>query len=248
MSFLIATGLVVLLFYGVARVAETAFPDRRLPHSRGWRTRVVFATAMELTAVTMIGLLLKDWCDAPSLLHFGEVMHPAVGGGIAYLCASFVFYWWHRARHQSDFLWRVFHQLHHSPQRLETLTTFYKHPSEAVANTILSSALTYLVFGLTIEGAAVYTAFTLCAQFAVHVNVRTPHWLGYLFQRPEMHRLHHQFDRHRNNYSDIVWWDMLFGTYENPATFTDRCGFEREREQALLQMLAFRDVHKQVMP
>ena len=30
------------------------------------------------------------------------------------------------------------------------------------------------------------------------------------------HRIHHQYQRHEANDSDIVWWDMLFGTYENP--------------------------------
>ena len=48
----------------------------------------------------------------------------------------------------------------------------------------------------------------------------------------------------RNNYGDFVWWDMLFGTYENPPTFTSSCGFDDAREQRLLPMLAFRDVHR----
>jgi hypothetical protein len=36
---------------------------------------------------------------------------------------SFIFrihtYWWHRARHDLNFLWRVCHQIHHSPARIE---------------------------------------------------------------------------------------------------------------------------------
>ena len=90
-----------------------------------------------------------------------------------------------------------------------------------------------------------YTAFTVAAQFFVHVNISTPRWIGYFFQRPEMHRIHHQMDRHKNNYGDIVWWDMLFGTYENPATFGGRCGFSDEREERLADMLLFKDVHKE---
>jgi sterol desaturase/sphingolipid hydroxylase (fatty acid hydroxylase superfamily) len=243
---LIFIGLFVFAFYGVARLAETLFPDRPLPPSRHWRLRVAATTAMELCVVAVLGLLLKDWWQLPSIWDWGQTMSPLAGGALAYFCASFIFYWWHRARHQSDFLWLTFHQLHHSPQRLETLTTFYKHPAEVVANSLLSSVLTYLVFGLAIEGAAMYTAITICAQFAVHVNVRTPRWLGYFFQRPEMHRLHHEYDRHRNNYGDIVFWDMLFGTYKNPRVFQAPCGFDSEREQRLLDMLVFRDVHKKI--
>ena len=42
---------------------------------------------------------------------------------VGYLAITFVYYWWHRARHQSDVLWRVLHQLHHSPARLELAAT-----------------------------------------------------------------------------------------------------------------------------
>jgi sterol desaturase/sphingolipid hydroxylase (fatty acid hydroxylase superfamily) len=51
---------------------------------------------------------------------------------------------------------------------------------------------------------------------------------------------------HKNNYGDIVWWDMLFGTYENPKIWDKTCGFENIREQQLLPMLAYQDVHAQL--
>ena len=57
-----------------------------------------------------------------------------IGGAIVgYLAITFVYYWWHRWRHESPFLWRWFHQVHHSPQRIEIITSFYKHPLEIVA-------------------------------------------------------------------------------------------------------------------
>ncbi|MFK3737841.1 hypothetical protein [Massilia sp. TN1-12] len=56
--------------------------------------------------------------------------------------------------------------------------------------------------------------------------------------------MHHQHGRHRNNYGDIVWWDWLFGTYENPATFDAGCGFDADKEEQLPAMLAWRDVHR----
>lgn len=48
----------------------------------------------------------------------------------------------------------------------------------------------------------------------------------------------------QNNYGDITWWDMLFGTYENPRAWTRTCGFDGDKEERLGAMLAFRDVHK----
>jgi hypothetical protein len=35
----------------------------------------------------------------------------------------------------------------------------------------------------------------------------------------------------------------LFGTYENPKHFRASCGFDDAREQQLVAMLAYRDVH-----
>ena len=40
-----------------------------------------------------------------------------------------------------------------------------------------------------------------------------------------------------------VWWDMLFGTYENPQRLESTCGFDDAREQRLIAMLRFNDVH-----
>jgi sterol desaturase/sphingolipid hydroxylase (fatty acid hydroxylase superfamily) len=106
------------------------------------------------------------------------------------------------------------------------------------------SLIVFALLGLDTKAAAVYTAFTALGEFFYHTNVRTPQWVGYLFQRPEMHRIHHEKDKHRNNYGDIVWWDMLFGTYQNPPTWDGECGFTEEREQQLGAMLAFQDVHR----
>jgi hypothetical protein len=38
---------------------------------------------------------------------------------------------------------------------------------------------------------------------------------------------------------------MLFGTYENPKEFKSTCGFDIEKEQRLMDMFKFKDVHKE---
>jgi sterol desaturase/sphingolipid hydroxylase (fatty acid hydroxylase superfamily) len=168
---------------------------------------------------------------------------PAAGGAIAYFIATFIFYWWHRLRHENDFLWLAFHQIHHSPRRLEVITSFYKHPGEMVVNSVIGSLLVYTLLGLSPEAAAFYTFCTAIGEFFYHTNVKTPRWVGFVFQRPEMHRIHHQHGRHKNNYGDITWWDMMFGTYENPKEWRGTCGFDDAKEEQLTAMLAYRDVH-----
>jgi sterol desaturase/sphingolipid hydroxylase (fatty acid hydroxylase superfamily) len=162
---------------------------------------------------------------------------------VAYLVSTFVYYWWHRLRHDSRWFWRICHQLHHSPRRIELVTSFYKHPVEITINSLLSAAIVYPLLGCTVEAAALYTLFTAVAELFYHWNIHTPHWLGYLVQRPEAHRVHHQHRHHRQNYADLPVWDILFGTYDNPRRFASTCGFDDWREDRFEDMLAFRNVH-----
>jgi sterol desaturase/sphingolipid hydroxylase (fatty acid hydroxylase superfamily) len=223
---------------------ERAIPGWKLARVRTWPMRVVLVNLVQLGVVLLAGATWEAWFASSSIFQLSRQVGPVAGGLIAYFIATFVFYWWHRWRHEHDLLWIGFHQIHHSPQRIEVITSFYKHPGEMVVNSLIGSALVYAVLGLNPEAGAVYTACTALGEFFYHTNVRTPRWVGYFFQRPEMHRIHHQYGRHKNNYGDIVWWDMLFGTYENPKEFTETCGFDDAREQRLGDMLLYKDVHK----
>ena len=226
-------------------VLERAFPGWPLPHVKTWPLRVVAVNLVQIGVVLLAGISWEKWLSSTSLFKIEHYVTPAAGGFIAYFIATFVFYWWHRWRHENDKLWLMIHQIHHSPQRLEVITSFYKHPLEMVVNSIIGSLLVYTVLGLSLEGGATYTAFTAIGEFFYHTNIRTPRWVGFVFQRPEMHRIHHQHERHKNNYGDITWWDMMFGTYENPKKWVHTCGFDEDKEQRLLDMLAYRDVHKE---
>ncbi len=239
-------GYVIAIGIG-CMVLERVRPGWRLPSIRTWPLRVIAVNLAQLGVVLLAGVTWEKWLSSRSLFHLADVVSPVLGGLIAYFIATFVFYWWHRWRHEVDVLWRLFHQIHHSAQRIEVITSFYKHPGEMVMNSVIGSILVYSILGLSLEGGAVYTACCALGEFFYHTNVRTPRWIGYFFQRPEMHRIHHQHGRHKNNYGDIVWWDMLFATYENPELFTKTCGFDPEKEERLGAMLLYDDVHRTQM-
>ena len=224
---------------------ERLIPGWKLPPVKTWPLRVIAVNFVQLGVVTLAGFTWEKWLSSWSVFHLSaRVPSPVAGGMIAYFIATFVFYWWHRWRHRVDFLWLGFHQIHHSPQRLEVITLFYKHPVEMTVNSIIGSLLVYTTLGLSPAAGAIYTLCTALGEFFYHTNVRTPRWVGFFFQRPEMHRIHHEYGRHLNNYGDITWWDMMFGTYENPPTWDATCGFDDAKEQRLFDMLAFQDVHK----
>src|ERR1044071_1740517 len=164
-------------------VVEKLFPGWELPPVKTWPARALAAIFVQLGVMLLAGVTWEAWLSSASLFDLSAHLSPVAGGLAAYFIATFVFYWWHRIRHESSFLWRVFHQIHHSPQRIEVITAFYKHPAEMVVNSLIGSALVYTILGLSPEAGAVYTACTALGEFFYHTNVKTPRWIGYIFQR-----------------------------------------------------------------
>ena len=179
-------------------------------------------------------------CAQLSLTRYSSSTERRLAG---YLAISFINYWWHRARHASTFLWRWLHQVHHSPQRIEIITTFYKHPFEAIGNGILSSAIAYLLVGFSPEALAYAVLLAGLVELFYHWNVPTPWWVGFIIQRPESHCLHHQSGVHSFNYGDLPIYDILFGTFRNPRRWDAQCGFG-DGEFQLARMLIGVEVDK----
>jgi sterol desaturase/sphingolipid hydroxylase (fatty acid hydroxylase superfamily) len=228
--------LVVVLVAIAMWVVERWRPGVHQPTSLEWIAR---AAALNAAQVGVVHLGASSWdLWLPDLrLVDGSVLGSAGGVAVGYLAITFVFYWWHRARHEVPLLWRMLHQVHHSPIRLELLTAFYKHPAEILLNGIIASTMLHALLGLPAHVVAAVVAITGVAELVYHWNVRTPRWLGYLFQRPESHRRHHEAGWHRSNYSDLPLWDMLFGTFENPVEVPARCGFADGAERRLGRLL-----------
>lgn len=236
MSIPVVTVLVALLMMA----AERRWPDHALPTVPGWLRRVLLVDLAQVLVVVAWGVACEPWLTRlrpPTAAGLG----PVGGSVLGYLVATFFYYWWHRLRHEVPALWRGLHQLHHSPRRLEVLTSFYKHPLEIAANMAFSAALLYGVLGLAPVQVAGVALLATSSELFYHCNIRTPRWLGWFIQRPEMHKLHHGAGMHACNYGDLPLWDRLFGTHANPATFDAPCGFGDD-ELRLGEMLAFRDV------
>src|ERR1700761_1973997 len=94
-------------------IAERAFPGRELPEAPGWYARAVLLNLAQLAVVLLAGLAWNRWFQSLSLFHISRCMPAFCAGLLGWFVGTFVFYWWHRARHQFTPLWRVFHQVHH---------------------------------------------------------------------------------------------------------------------------------------
>jgi sterol desaturase/sphingolipid hydroxylase (fatty acid hydroxylase superfamily) len=224
-------------------ILERIIPDQKLPEAKGWWLRVCLINCFQIGIVILGSYTWDRWFNGVHLFNLKEQYSPFTCAVISYLVITFVFYWWHRWRHEYNFLWLLCHQLHHSASRIETITSFYKHPVEIILDSILICMINNLLLGINFDAAAFVLLLTACAEYFYHMNISTPHWLGYVFQRPEMHRIHHQQGKHYYNFSDLPIWDMLFNTYRNPEKVKSPCGFKPERERKLMDILLFRNVN-----
>lgn len=241
-----AYALVALSFVAIF-TREVIAPASRATCNRRWQILATTLNLAQAAAVIATGWLVAGFLGSASLLEFGVSLHPLAGGALTFLIASFIAYWWHRATHRFDLLWRVFHQMHHSPQRVEAHTAFFVHPLDAAAATIITALVGYGLLG--VGAAAMAVALVLAGLFnlLIHADVATPRWWGWFVQRPEMHRVHHQRGHHADNYG-LPLWDGLFGTLNNPAAFVERCGFDDDKTHRIADMLVFRDVHAETAP
>jgi len=222
-------------------VLERMLPGRELPEAPGWYARALFLSVCQVGIVLLAGVAWNRWMQRWSLFHIANWMAPWEQGLLGWLIGTFFFYWWHRARHDVDFLWRVCHQIHHSPSRIELMTAFYKHPVEIAADSMLASALMFSLLGGSAEAGMWFNVFAVLGEYFYHSNLRTPRWLGYFIQRPEHHSIHHQLDVHGFNYGDITLWDRMFGTFREADDFAEHCGFPGGHEKHLGRMLFFHD-------
>lgn len=223
-------------------VTERLFPRRPYPPIRFW-TLVGFGGLIMVGLIsTFLPLLLPEpWTRH----HFIDGSGLGLAGGIlvGYPLTTLFAALLHRAFHHYHPLWLMGHQLHHSPRRLDIPGAMYFHPIDIALQTAPATLVAVFLLGLApVTAAAIGYISSFYGMFQ-HWNVRTPRWLGYLIQRPESHGLHHELGVHARNYSDFPLWDILMGTFANPARFDGEVGFAGEAPSRVGAMLAFRDVN-----
>ena len=222
-------------------VVDWAIRGRHHDSTRFWRLRATLVTVATFYIAGYVavfwGTLFGDWhlLDASGLGMW-------VGAVVGILVYELAHYWYHRAAHEFDWLWRAGHQMHHSAESLDAFGAYYLHPFDTVMFTSVSSLVLFPVLGLGLEAGVLAALFLTFNAMFQHMSIRTPRWLGYIIQRPESHSVHHGKSIHRYNYSDLPLWDIVFGTFRNPEGFQSEHGFYEGASERIPEMLAFRDV------
>lgn len=216
-------------------------PARSFPQMKYWKIRGVLAMITYISLTTYSPFLWVDWLGGPMIFDAGRL--PAwVQVILGFATIQFVSYWWHRSLHRFNILWRVFHQMHHSVERMDGWGALYHHPLDVVAFTFMGSLALTIIVGITPEAAALAAIIGMAAVYFSHSNLKTPQWIGWFIQRPETHGRHHERGRHAGNYAELVIWDQVFRTWDNPKTWNGEAGFYNGASLRIWDMLVFRDV------
>jgi sterol desaturase/sphingolipid hydroxylase (fatty acid hydroxylase superfamily) len=237
---------VFAIFFALMLV-EALAPARPLPAIRGWKWRGLAAFVVYFFLSSYLPLL---WTESLAAYQLFDLTRLGTWGGavVGVLVYEFGVYVWHRTMHSTTLLWRGFHQMHHSAERIDTFGAFWFSPLDMVGWTALSSLALTLVVGITAEATTVVLLATTLLSIFQHANIRTPRGLGYFVQRPEAHSYHHERGVHARNYSDLPLFDLLFGTFHNPRDFAPAAGFYDGASERVVDMLVARDVSQPQPP
>ncbi len=235
--------LISLAMYALLIIWEALFPATVLPKVKNWRLKGLFSFAIYFFLSSYLPLLTDPLLSSYQIFDLSN-LGTAGGGILAVILYEFGVFVWHRAMHKSNVLWLVFHQMHHSAERMDTYGTFYFSLFDMIGFTFLGSICLALLIGVTPQAVTLMLLTTMFLGIFQHTNIKTPQWLGYIIQRPESHTVHHAKGIHKYNYSDLPVFDIIFGTFNNPKGYEHETGFYDGASSKVIEMLTFKDINK----
>ena len=238
-----ALTLALLSGYALLLALDYFAPARSFPAVKRWRLKGIAFFVLNIGLFSTLPFVWDEWLGQYRLID-ATGLPVWAGALLAVVVAQLFSYTWHRSMHNVPFLWRWFHQVHHSAERVDIHGAFYFSPLDVVGFAFMGSLALVVGVGVSPEAALIANSFTTFCAYFTHANLRTPRWLGYIIQRPENHALHHERGVHAYNYGEIPLWDMVFGTFRNPATWEGQAGYYDGSSSRLGAALIGRDISK----
>jgi sterol desaturase/sphingolipid hydroxylase (fatty acid hydroxylase superfamily) len=171
-------------------------------------------SALFVLPVTIWAALAAPWNRAELV---GSALPVWIWLPLDIVLLDFWIYWWHRANHEWNFLWR-FHEVHHRDRHLDATTALRFHFGE-VALSAGVRALVIIVFAIPLTSVIVFETLVIVATVFHHANWRIPpaieERLARLIITPSRHWVHHHNVRADTDstYGTIFsFWDRWLGT------------------------------------
>ena len=236
--------IVVFAMFGGLMIWEALFPARELPYMKNWKARGIISFVIFFYLSSYLPLIWDTYLVNYQVFDLSG-LGTLGGAALGILIYQLALYAWHRIMHKSNVLWRVFHQMHYSTERLDTYSTFYFSPMDIIGFSLLGSLCLVVVAGFSAQASTVIILTLTFFSIFQHSNIKTPRWIGYLIQRPEAHAIHHARGVHAYNYSDLGFIDLIFGTFKNPKGYANETGFYDGGSKRVIDMLMFKDISNQ---
>jgi len=220
------TGTLILFAVSIVFLyaAQYFFPIRKFSPS-AQRSHLFFHIGMLVVVIEQ----LVEWLPFLKMANHNEwsTHRPPIIKFLTVILGLDLFsYFWHRANHKLNFLWK-WHKFHHQTEVMDPLAAYRFHPIEIFLGYKLR-ALVILMFGFSVETVTVFITTYGLFNIYQHSNFKTPKLFdevySLIFVSPSRHHVHHLRDRQlqNSNYATIfIFWDRLFGSYEAPRPIHD---------------------------
>ena len=194
----VAVALALLLFGSWERLRSMAGSPLVLRLGAGLRAVHRLARNLTLFVVNfllspLIVLPITAWAEG-----FDLGLRPAVSTGPAFLPLDILLldlwvYWWHRANHEIQLLWR-FHQVHHLDETLDVSSAVRFHLGEVLLSALVRAAVVILL-DLPLVSVVLFEACVLVSAIFHHSDSRLSpaieRTLARLVVTPSIHWVHH---------------------------------------------------------
>jgi len=229
-------------FYGVCIAMQYLWPEKPNRFEKGEVITDLLNNAGMFLMTGLNNFLIHALIAATGaglLFHFG-VLDAAYAARnlpfaaqviLAWLTFDLMFYITHRMAHEVDFFWRL-HSVHHCAHRLSVLNASRAHPLDLLWRRVVPSFVVFQT-GISPEAFLMSGAIGSVLATITHMNVNFRFGvLNYVIGTNEIHRWHHSNRiEEAKNYSIVMLWDHLFGTfvYHPPRRGPEQMGLFNEK-------------------
>ena len=158
--------------YALLMIWEAIFPARRLPNIPFWRIKGIIAFFFFFFLSSYLPLWYADWLQSAQFIDLIQ-MNVALAAALGILLYELGMYLWHRGMHTNNILWRVFHQMHHSAERLDTYGAFFFSPFDMIGFTLLGTFCFSFIMGLPPQAITITLLVSNFFSIFQHANIKT---------------------------------------------------------------------------
>lgn len=150
------------------------------------------------------------WEDGNFQIRFRNL----AGWIFVFLAVDFVYYWFHRATHEINFLWAC-HVTHHSSEEFNLAVALRQSSFQRIFEYTFNLSIAFC--GVPWQAFLLAHGILKIYQFWVHTRlIGTLGFLEEILVTPAHHRVHHGRDPKyidKNHGGILIFWDRIFGSF-----------------------------------